>query len=264
MSDQIQAGAAAGAADPSTFDFDAYISGASTFPEFQHVVYLDQKSGAELHDLRTEYDALADRGREILQIQANMADSSTRSLVDEEAEELASELGVIEEKTSAMAPKINALRDKVLSTALTLNFQAGTAQKLGTVIRQTEKAFHKKHGRKADDDLEYVTARSKAILAAQLSAYCTKIILADGTEQDPPSDEGFLRLIDSLISSESMRLMMTLNKSLDSSADWAEKIDAGFPGGRDEPGEEPVDRPAAEDIPFLVGASADAADGGTG
>lgn len=263
MTEQHQAESAAGAADPSTFDFDSYISGAATFPEFQHTVYLDQKSGAQLHELRTEYDTLAERGREILQIQARMADSSTRSLVDEEAEELADELGDIEEKTAELAPKINALRDKIVSTALTLNFQAGTAQKLGAVIRQAEKTFHKKHGRKADDDLEYVTARSKAVLAAQLSAYCTKLILADGREQEPPSDEGFLRLIDSLISSESLRLMMTLNKSLDSSADWAEKIDAGFPGGRDEPQEQPVDHPGPEDIPFLVGAPAGAADGGS-
>jgi hypothetical protein len=263
MSDTIQAGAAAGAADPSVFDFDSYISGVATFPEFQHTVFLDQKSGIELHELASEYDKLADRGREIMRIQSNIADSSTRSLVDEEAEELAAELGDIEEKTAELAPKINELKERIRRTALTLNFQAGTAQKLGSVIRQAEKAFHKKHGRKAEDDIEYVTARSKALLAAQLSAYCTKIILADGREQDPPSDEGFLRLIDSLISSESMRLMLTLNKSLDSSANWAETIDAGFPGGRDEPEAQPVDHPGPEDIPFLVGTTPDAVVGGS-
>ena len=90
MTEQNPSGSVAGAIDPGTFDFNAYISGVSTFPEFQHVVFLDQKSGAELHSLSQEYDRLAERGKEIMRIQARMSDSSTRSFVDEEAEELSS------------------------------------------------------------------------------------------------------------------------------------------------------------------------------
>lgn len=262
MTEQHQGGAADRAADPSVFDFNAYISGTATFPEFEHTVYLDQRSGIDLYELSQEYDKHAERGREIMRIQANMAESSTRSFVDEEAEDLAAELEKIEKVTAELAPKINALERKIRQSALKLVFQGGTAQKLGAVVRQAEKEFHKKHGRKDDTDLEYLTAKSKAILAAQLTAYCTKIVLADGTEQDPPNSVGFMQLLDALISSESVRLMATLNKSLDSSADWAEKVDAGFPGGRDESREEPVAGAGAQDGPFLVPATPDAPDGG--
>jgi len=262
MSETSKAESAAGAADPSAFDFNSYISGISSFPEFKHTVFLNQRDGSTLHQLTAEYDELAERGREILRIQSRIADNPTRSFVDEEAEELAEELGKIEERTAALAPQINDLEKKVRQNALVLVFQAGTAQKLGSVVRQAEKEFHKKHGRKDDSDIEYITAKSKAILAAQLNAYCTKIILHDGTEQDPPNPEGFLVLLDRLIASESFRLMNTLNKSLDSTADWADKIDAGFPGRRHEQAPQPVAGAGAEDVPFLVGTAHDAADRG--
>lgn len=256
MTEQNPSGSVAGAIDPGTFNFQAYISGVSTFPEFKHVVFLDQKSGAKMYTLSEEYETLAERGKEIMRIQANIANSSTRSFVDEEAEQLTAELLDIERVTGELAPKINALRDTIRSTALTLVFQSGTAQKLGSVVRQAEKAFHKKFGRKEDTDIEYITSRGKAVLAAQLQAYCTKIVLADGTEQDPPDADGFVALLDSLIASESVRLMQTLNKSLDAESDWAEKVDAGFLGGRDEPESEPVGDSGPANGPFLVGSPA--------
>jgi hypothetical protein len=262
MSENHQDGSAAGAADPSTFDFNAYIAGTATFPEFRHTVYLNQRDGSALHELTEEYDQLANRGREIMATQARISENVTRSFVDEEAEELASELTQIEERTAFLAPQINELRKRIQDSALVLVFQAGTAQKLGSTVRQAEKEFHKKHGRKDDSDIEYITAKSRAVLGAQLTAYCTKVILPDGREQDPPNAQGFLKLLDSLISSESVRLMTTLNKSLDASADWAQKIDAGFPGRRAEPSGESVDGLGAEDLSFLVDSSADASDGG--
>lgn len=262
MAKQNQAGAADRAVDPATFDFNAYLSGTATFPQFHHTVFLDQRSGIELHELSEKYDKHADRGREIMQIQSNISESSTRSFVDSEAEDLVDELAEIERVTAELAPRINELEERIRQSSLKLVFQVGTAQKLGQVVRQAEKEFHKKNGRKEDADVEYITSKSKAILAAQLTAYCIKIVLADGTEQDPPNSEGFIRLLDSLISSESVRLMTTLNKSLDSSADWAEKVDAGFPGGCDEPGRERVASPGTEDGSVLESSSADAPSGG--
>jgi hypothetical protein len=262
MNEQHQAGSAVGAVDPSNFDFNAYISGTATFPEFDHTVYLDQRSGIQLHELTERYDKLAERGREILRIRETMSESPTRSFVDDEAEQLTAELEEIEKVTAELAPKINEMEGRIRQSALKLVFQVGTPQKLGSVVRQAEKEFHKKHGRKDDSDLEYITARSKAILSAQLAAYCIKIVLADGREQDPPNADGFVKLLDSLISSESVRLMTTMNKSLDSSGDWADKIDAGFPGGRAEPVEEPVAGTRSEDRPVMDLAPADTPDGG--
>lgn len=261
MTKHDQAGAADRAVSPSAFDFNAYISGQSTFPQFTHTVFLDQRSGIELHQLSKEYDKHAERGREILQIQSNMSESSTRSFVDSEAEELSDELNEIERVTAELAPQINELEKKIRQSSLKMVFQVGTAQKLGQVVRQAEKEFHKKNGRKEDTDIEYVTSKAKAILVAQLTAYCVKIVLPDGTEQDPPNGEGFTQLLDSLISSESVRLMTTLNNSLDSSSDWAEKIDAGFPGGRDEPRGELLAHPGDENGPVLVPSSVDPSDG---
>lgn len=251
-----------GGSDPSEFDFNAYVAGASSFPKFSHTVYLDQDGGIELDRVSEEYDKLAERGREIIQTQERMADSPTRSLVDEEAEELSAELTKIERKCSELEPKIKDLHDRVASSALKLHFQSNTAQKLGQVIRQAEKNFHKKHGKKDDSDMEYVTARSKALLAAQLAAYCTGITLSDGTFQSSPDEGGFDTLLDSLISSESVRLMSTLNKHLDSSADWADRIDAGFPGGRDEQGSQSVGYSNPEDSEGVVPSTNDSDDRG--
>lgn len=254
-----------GGSDPAEFDFNAYVAGASSFPKFSHTVYLDQDGGIELDRVSEEYDKLADRGREINQIQERMADSPTRSLVDEEAEELSSELAQIERKCSDLEPKIKELHDRVASSALKLHFQSNTAQKLGQVVRQAEKNFHKKHGKKDDSDMEYVTARSKALLSAQLAAYCTGITLSDGTFRGAPDEDGFNTLLDSIISSESVRLMTTLNKHLDNSSDWADRVDAGFPGGRDQQGPQPVGHSDSEDGKVVDASSDDADDrGGNG
>lgn len=246
-----------GGSDPSEFDFNAYVAGASSFPKFSHTVFLDQEGGVELHRASSRYDKMVERRSEILDTQERMAESPTRSLVDEAAEELSAELANIERKLAELGPQINDLHARVASSALKLHFQSGTADKLGRVVRQAEKNFHKKHGKKDDSDVEYITARSKALLSAQLAAYCTGITLADGTYQEAPNEVGFNTLLDSLISSESVRLMTTLNQNLDSSADWADKVDAGFPGGRDQQGQESLGDPHPEDSKGLVAPSDD-------
>jgi len=240
MSTTTQNGQETGGSGPDDFDFTAYISGVSSFPTFHHTVYLDQANGIALHEMIEEYDNLANRGREINRLQERLAESPTRSLVDDEAEELNKELDGIIARTSALEPKLAKLEERVRRSALTLHFQTGTAQKLGQVVQVAEKSFHKKHGRKNETDIEYVTAKSKHILTAQLAAYCTKIVLPDGREQDAPDADGFSALLDRLIASESVRLMTTLNKKLDSSGEWADRIDAGFPGRRAEQAEEPL------------------------
>lgn len=246
---------------PDTFDFNEYISGKSTFPEFSHTVYLDQATGIELAQLAEEYEGLADRGKVLQRKLRSLGESSVRSFVDMDREELTDELEEIQGKTSGLEERIQFLEKKVVKSGLTLHFQAGTAQKLGTIVRNAEKEYHKKHGRGADDDLEYLSKKTKYVLVAQLVGYCTKVVLPDGVQQNPPAREGFERLLDSLISSESVRLLETLNKSLDSSQDWAERLDAGFPGGSSDLGDGEVGGSSTEDSESMVGSSPDPADG---
>lgn len=246
---------------PDTFDFDDYIAGKSTFPEFTHTVYLDQAAGIELANVVDEYDALAKRGRNIIRRQGMMSEMPTASLVDDEVEKLAEELDEIEAKTAELETRISDLEEKVKASGLTLVFQVGTAQKLGKVVRRAEKEYNKRHGKGADDDPEYITGKARHVLVAQLVGYCTKIVLPNGTEQNPPGEEGFGKLLDSLISSESVRLLTALNKSLDSSGKWADRVDAGFPGGRTDVGEMPVGGAGTEDSEGLVTSPADAVSG---
>lgn len=260
MTQGTEAGPAPTGPDPATFDFMAYIAGNSTFPEFAHTVYLDQANGIALNEVAAEYDKLASRAKEIQKVQEQIAESSVRSLVDEQAEELTEELRQIEEQCTALEPQVAELEKKIRASSMTLHFQAGTAQKLGQVVRQAEKEYHKKHGKKDENDVEYVTGKSRYVLAAQLTAYCVKVSLPDGRTAPAPDRDGFEKLLDSLITSETVRLMTTLNKSLDASVDWAERIDAGFPGGRDEQGQQPLGGAPAADRPGLDVATPDPSD----
>lgn len=257
MAVKVKAGDEAPVPGPDTFNFDDYIAGKSTFPEFSHTVYLDQAAGIALANVVDEYDALAKRGRNIIRRQSVMADMSSVSLVDDEVEKLAEELDGIETRTAELEKEIRILEDKVKASGVTLVFQVGTAHKLGKVVRRAEREYNKRHGKGSDDDVEYVTGKGRHLLIAQLVGYCTKIILPDGNEQKPPGEEGFGKLLDSLISSESVRLLTALNKSLDSSGTWAERVDAGFPGGSDDVGELPVGDAGGENGEGLVGSPAD-------
>lgn len=244
MAVQVKASDEAPVPGPNTFNFNDYISGISTFPEFSHTVYLDQASGIALADAAEEYDSLAKRAKTIMRRQGL---TSSASLVDDEVEQMAEELDVIEAKAKDLEKVITGLEEKVKSSGLTLTFQVGTAQKLGKVVRRAEKEYIKRHGKGADDDPEYITGKARHVLIAQLVAYCTKITLPDGTDQKAPDEEGFSRLIDALISSESVRLLTALNRSLDSSGKWAERVDAGFPGGSADVGDGPVGDLRTED-----------------
>lgn len=261
MAVKVKAGDEAPVPGPDTFSFDDYISGKSTFPEFSHTVYLDQATGIDLANAVDEYDALAKRGHGILRRQGAMAEMARASLVDDEVEKMAEELDDIESRTGELEKTIKSLEDKVKESGLTLVFQVGTAHKLGKVIRRAEREYNKRHGKGSDEDVEYVTGKGRHVLIAQLVAYCTKIVLPDGTEQKPPGEEGFGKLLDSLISSESVRLLVALNKSLDSSGKWAERVDAGFPGGGTDMGEVPLGGAGAENGTGLVSTPADDSDG---
>lgn len=247
---------------PDTFDFEEYISGTSTFPEFTHTAYLDQASGMALVKAADRYEELASRAKEIQRRQRILNETVTRSLVDEDMDELTEELTGLEAQLAELETEIAELEEKVKQSGISLTFQVGTAEKLGSVVRAAEKEFVKKNGRGSNDDLDYITRKGKHILCAQLVAYCTQVTLPDGREIDPPDRYGFVHLIDRLIASESTRLMTALNEYLDSSVTWADRIDAGFPGGSADVARVPVGGAGSEDGESVDDTPSDAPDRG--
>lgn len=209
---------------PDTFNFEDYVVGKSTFPTFKHTVYLDQEAGARLQDL---IDESGDLEAKIKKYENDRSDRLGLSMVDDSTIDVSE----VYDRLKAVSEEMKELEKEIKSTGLTLVFQVSTVDKLTTVVREAEKAFIKKHGRGADDDISHMSLKSRYILMAQLKAYCIKVISSEGIESKPPSEQGFGVLLDRLISSESVRLLQSLNKGLDSGTTWAEKVDAGFPGG---------------------------------
>jgi hypothetical protein len=251
---------------PDTFDLTRYVEGKSTVPRFNHTVYLDQAAGAELEEAIQEAEHLAKRKREIQVKQNQRADSPSYSLVDDEAEELVLELGEIDSRVPVLDKRIKALSEQISGSGLTLIFEVPPAKKLGRVHRKAEQEYQKIHGKGKDSDLEYVTGRAEYVLLAQLQSFCVEMRTPDGSIVKPPEEGGFPRsgfesLLDRLIPSESLRLMTALNQAMDASADWAKKIDAGFPGGSPDMEREQVGDSRTEDGQELGSSSADTVPG---
>jgi uncharacterized coiled-coil protein SlyX len=189
------------------------------------------------------------------------------SMADDTLADLAEKIDEQEKEIERLDLAMAELTEKIKSTSITLSFQASTPQKYGKVIRQAEKAYAKAHGRIDEKDMEHVTGRTRTLLAHQLAAYCTgwetpeekeendrlEAVAKDRGEKfkrslrEAPSQESFDAMLDSLISSEMLRLLTALNAGLDANAEWASRIDAGFPGGGADMGSEPVGDSGAED-----------------
>lgn len=216
---------------PDTFSVDQYIKGKARFPEFTHTVYLDQQAGTEMAECIEKYEAAAARIHQIEKEMLRITEAGSQSLVDDLTSDLAEEGDRLRDEARAAEKRMKELEGVIRESGLTLHMRANTVVKFGSVVRRAEKEYDKKNGRGAADDIEYVTAKNRHIMIAQLSAYCYKISNPQGQSAPPLDKEGFASLVDSLIGSESMRLMIAISKGLDSSAEWASKIDAGFPGG---------------------------------
>lgn len=245
---------------PDTFDFVGYVQGQSKFHTFEHTLYLNQEAGIEMARIVDEYDELAKQGR-ILQGRKRRMDEQVRSFVDDEYDTVVSELEAIVEKTDALEGQLKELEERVRSSALTIHFMGGTAQKYGEVLRKAERSFEKQHGRKSNDDTEWLAAKGRWITSAQLTAYATGITPNDGVRRPAPDAAGFGVLLNSLITTEQVRLMEALQSGLDAAIKFHEKVDAGFPGrGTDLAGVGVADT-GAEGGAEVGGSPADDADG---
>lgn len=219
------------APDRETFSFESYVQGHSTFPTFDHTVYLDQARGLALQHAIEKYEDLSLKRRELIETQ-DAPRSRSAALTSDFAEATALDIEDIEESMKALEAEMKQLETEIKKTSMTLTFQLDNIDKLTSVARGAERAFIKKHGKgQGDDDFSHLSMRARYVLLAQLDEFCVGITSATGNPIEKPGPQGFAIMLDRLIPSESVRLLQALNKGLDSSASWASRIDAGFPGG---------------------------------
>jgi hypothetical protein len=236
---------------PDTFDFTRYVEGKSTLPREEHIVYLNQAAGAELDRVSEEAEQLLRRRQEIQRRQKQDAEGSVRSLVDDETENLSDELDEIEQRLPLLNQQAEDLVKAIRDTALTLVFEVPTTREMGRLHKKTEKEYRKQNKQRNDADLgEYA-------LATQLASSCVEVITSDGSVQRPPTREGFIALMSTLIPSESMRLIEAWNKMTGSQVTWSKRIDAGFPGRGPDVEGKPMGSAGAEDGQELGSSSAD-------
>lgn len=248
---------------PDNFSFEDYIEGKSTFPKFNHTAYLNQEAGAEYAALLEEVDLVIAEQAELDKRIAARTASSSNSFVDATLDGLREEREALDERVVKLEAESKVLKQKIRDDSITLVFQVKTPEELGTVTREATRQFHKEnqHFKNAtEEDLDYMTARSRYMLTAQISHFCLRVILPDGSEKPPPNRRGAELLLSKLISSEMMRLMTSIGQGLGGSQDWADKLDAGFPGGSPDMEDVSLDSYSPE-VGEVVGASsADHAD----
>lgn len=211
---------------PGTFSFEDFVVGKSTFPKFRHKVYLDQAAGVKLQDLIDEAENIQLKIKRY-ESSRDLENRSGLSMVDDSGMDISD----LNDRLKAIEVEMVEVEKTIADTGLTLIFQVSTIDKLTSVVRDAEKAFTKKHGRGNEDDINHMSMRSRFVLLAQLAAYCVGVEDAHGNTAPTPDEKGFTLLLDRMISSESVRLLQAINKGLDSATTWAERVDAGFPGG---------------------------------
>lgn len=217
--------------DRETFSFESYVQGHSTFPTFEHTVYLDQAQGLALQHAIEKYEELSAKRRALIETQETPR-SRGSSFTNDFAESTAVDIEDIEDAMKALEIEMKTLEDGIKKTSMTLTFQLDNIDKLTSVARGAERVFIKKHGKgQGEDDFNHLSLRARYVLLAQLDEFCIGIRSANGNPIEKPGPQGFGIMLDRLIPSESVRLLQALNKGLDSSASWASRIDAGFPGG---------------------------------
>lgn len=249
---------------PDTFNFETWLEGEATFPVFEHTVYLNQKAGAELAQVESEVEELTREQNSLdKRIEAHGRQGAS-AFVDVERDALLAERDKLEAHLVKLLAKRDELFDAIKKSAITLTFEVKTPEELGRITREATRQFHQENtqfkGAK-EDDLDYITARSRYMLAAQIAHFCTKMYLHKvDREVPPPSVKDANALINKLISSEMMRLMESVGNGLNAAQDWADKIDAGFPGGSPDVEDVRLDQDGAEGSEVVGSASADDAD----
>jgi chaperonin cofactor prefoldin len=248
---------------PESFNFEDYLEGKATFPVFEHTAYLDQRSGAELGTVLDDLEALAQQHDVVEKLIRKRSETSANSFVDSVMDDFQEQRETLESEIKVLASTRDELQNKIVKSGITLAFQVKTPEELGSVTREATRQFHKDNPHFKginEDDLDYITARSRYTLAAQISHFCTEMRLPDGRVVPSPTRAGADSLLKKLISSEMMRLMESVGTGLSASRDWADKIDAGFPGGGADVEEVVLGTPPSENSEVVGGSASDDAD----
>jgi hypothetical protein len=251
---------------PDTFNFDDYLEGNSTFPTFEHTAYLDQEAGSRLGAVMAELELLVERLEVTEQRISARKHESANSFVDSLLDELMEERDEINGLIKKALDERDALRKQIVDKSITLVFQVKTAEELGTVTRKATRRFHKENPQYKnanEDDLDYLTARSRYTITAQIAHFCISMRVPGRKEPVArPTQEQADNLLLRLISSEMLRLMESVSTGLSAAQDWAGKLDAGFPGGGPDVEDLGLDQVGTEDGESMERASADDADRG--
>lgn len=249
---------------PDNFDFEAWLDDESTFPVFNHKVFVDQKAGAEYAALDGELEELSQLKINLDAQIENRLKASANSFVDATLDRLHEERDEVEAEIEEAVKGLKELAAQINRTAITMHFQVKTPEELGTVTREATRQFHKENAKfknANEEDLDYITARSRYMLTAQIAHFCTGMTLhKEDRKVGPPTRQGADKLMTKLVSTEMMRLMEAMGRGLSDSRDWANKIDAGFPGGSPDVEEVSLGEAGLEDRPILGGSSPDHAD----
>lgn len=243
---------------PDNFDFQAWLSDTASFPEFDHTVYVDQKSGAELARVIDQIEIVTLEAEHIAKQVEERRKAGSGSFVDPVLDDLLRQHEEAASEAQALIERKRELNANILASAVTLSFQARTPEELGTITREATRNFHRENQQFAnasDDNLDYVTLRTRYTLTAQLAHFCTGMEVR-GRKLPPPSQTDADALLRRLITSETMRLMEKIGTELSAARDWTDKIDAGFPGGGADLEDRVVDQAGAEGGP-VVGGSPD-------
>lgn len=233
---------------PENFDFQAWLSDTASFPEFDHTVYVDQKSGAELARVIDQIEVVTLEAEHIAKQVEERRKSGSGSFVDPVLDDLLRQHEESVSEVQALIERKRELNTSILASAVTLSFQARTPEELGNVTREATRNFHRENQQFAnasDDNLEYVTLRTRYTLTSQLAHFCTGMKVR-GRDLPPPSQADADALLRRLITSETMRLMEKIGSELSAARDWTDKIDAGFPGGGADLEDGLVDQAGAE------------------
>lgn len=246
---------------PDNFDFEDYLEGNSTFPVFDHTAYLDQRSGAELGAVFEEMERLVGLLQDVEKMIRARVETSANSFVDDVLDDLQMQKAELSKEIDRLHAQSEELKKKIVKSGIKLIFQVKTPEELGTVTREANRQFRKDFPqyKNADEkDLDYITARSRYTLTAQIAHFCTEMHVP-GREDPvpPPTRTGADKLLTKLIASEMMRLMEAVGNGLSASRDWADKLDAGFPGGGPDVEEVGLGPASAENGESLERTSAD-------
>lgn len=249
---------------PDTFDFEAWLDDKSTFPVFDHTAYVDQRSGSELARVYEEIEELVSEQTDLEKRIEARTQKPTNAFVDGLLDSMLDEREKIDVSLQELLERSDALKEKIRASSLTLVFQVKTPEEMGSITREATREFHKTSKQYAkggnEDDLDYITARSRYLLTAQIAHFCTGMKMPDGREVPSPSRQGAEKLLASLITSEMLRLMESVATGLSASQDWADKLDAGFPGRGADVEDVELDQDGAEDGEVVGSSTLDDAD----